>query len=91
MDNSESKNFNMLYQLGQFLKGSSATIGMTKVKDSCEKIQRYGKKENEDGSRQHNEELLLSQLTETIKQAKMEYAEGEAALRKFYEDQHAGM
>jgi len=31
-----------LSELGHFLKGSSATLGLTKVKDSCEKIQHYG-------------------------------------------------
>ncbi|KAK6405435.1 Phosphorelay intermediate protein, partial [Oleoguttula sp. CCFEE 5521] len=41
-ENLESKDLNALSQLGHFLKGSSATLGMTKVKDSCEKIQHYG-------------------------------------------------
>lgn len=36
--------------MGHFLKGSSATIGLVKIRDSCEKIQRYGKKENLDGT-----------------------------------------
>ena len=37
---SEAKNLTELSHLGHFLKGSSATLGFTKVKDECEKIQR---------------------------------------------------
>ncbi|KAH7040464.1 hpt domain-containing protein, partial [Microdochium trichocladiopsis] len=80
----EAKDLTELYRLGHFLKGSSATLGLAKVKDSCEKIQRFGKKENEDGSAQPDEELCLSRITETLAQVKTEYAEAEATLRKFY-------
>lgn len=37
---SKAKNLTELSHLGHFLKGSSATLGFTKVKDECEKIQR---------------------------------------------------
>ncbi|RYP65827.1 hypothetical protein DL769_006199 [Monosporascus sp. CRB-8-3] len=80
----KSKNLEELYKLGHFLKGSSATLGLTKVKDSCEKIQRYGKKENLDGSPQADEELCLSRITETLKEVKVEYAEAENTLKKFF-------
>lgn len=66
------------------MKGSSATLGLTKVKDSCEKIQRYGKKENVDGTPQKDEELCLSRITETLKAVKTEYAEAETTLKKFF-------
>ncbi|RYP14993.1 hypothetical protein DL765_005990 [Monosporascus sp. GIB2] len=80
----KSKNLEELYKLGHFLKGSSATLGLTKVKDSCEKIQRYGKKENLDGSPQTDEELCLSRITETLKEVKAEYADAESTLKKFF-------
>ncbi|RYP63597.1 hypothetical protein DL771_009205 [Monosporascus sp. 5C6A] len=80
----ESKNLEELSRLGHFLKGSSATLGLKKVKDSCEKIQRYGKKENLDGSPQIDEELCLSRITETLKEVKVEYAEAEKTLKKFF-------
>ncbi|RYO86286.1 hypothetical protein DL764_009025 [Monosporascus ibericus] len=80
----KSKNLEELYKLGHFLKGSSATLGLTKVKDSCEKIQRYGKMENLDGSPQTDEELCLYRITETLKEVKVEYAEAESTLKKFF-------
>ncbi|KAK8087014.1 hpt domain-containing protein [Apiospora phragmitis] len=80
----EGKNLDELSKLGHFLKGSSATLGLTKVKDSCEKIQRYGKKENEDGTPETDEELCLSRVTETMKSLRTEYSEAETTLRKFF-------
>ncbi|KAI1325870.1 hpt domain-containing protein [Xylariaceae sp. FL0255] len=80
----EARDLDELYRLGHFLKGSSATIGMTKVKDSCEKIQRYGKKENVDGSPEPDEELCLSRIRTTLGTVKTEYAEAEATLQTFF-------
>ncbi|KAI0378304.1 histidine-phosphotransfer domain, HPT domain-containing protein [Hypomontagnella monticulosa] len=80
----ESQNLDELYRLGHFLKGSSATLGLTKVKDSCEKIQRYGKKENLDGSPEKDEALCLSRITETLKTVKAEYADVEQTLKNFF-------
>jgi len=42
-----SKDLQSLSDKGHFLKGSSATLGFTKVKDECEKIQNWGKKKDE--------------------------------------------
>ncbi|KAI0018276.1 histidine-phosphotransfer domain, HPT domain-containing protein [Xylariomycetidae sp. FL0641] len=80
----ESKDLNELYKLGHFLKGSSATLGLTKVKDSCEKIQRYGKKENVDGTPETDEELCLSRIKETLGTVKTEYADVEQTLKNFF-------
>ncbi|KAI1646476.1 histidine-phosphotransfer domain, HPT domain-containing protein [Daldinia loculata] len=80
----EARNLDELYRLGHFLKGSSATLGLTKVKDSCEKIQRYGKKENLDGSPEKDETLCLSRITETLKTVKSEYADVELTLKNFF-------
>ncbi|KAH8677382.1 hpt domain-containing protein [Xylariales sp. PMI_506] len=80
----EEKNLEELSRLGHFLKGSSATLGLTKVKDSCEKIQRYGKKENEDGSPENDEEVCLKRITSTLPILKTEYQEAETALKNFF-------
>ncbi|KAK8007057.1 Nucleolar protein 6 [Apiospora arundinis] len=80
----EAKNLDELSELGHFLKGSSAILGLTKVTDSCEKIQRYGKKENEDGTPETDEELCLSRVTVALKSLKTEYSEAETVLRKFF-------
>ncbi|KAI2468254.1 histidine-phosphotransfer domain, HPT domain-containing protein [Annulohypoxylon bovei var. microspora] len=80
----DKRDLDELYRLGHFLKGSSATLGLTKVKDSCEKIQRYGKKENVDGTPETDETLCLSRITDTLKTVKAEYADVEKTLKKFF-------
>jgi len=71
--------------LGHFLKGSSATLGLTKVKDSCEKIQHYGQKKDEAGTEDEpDEEKCLEKVKETLVAVKEEYAEVEKVLKKFY-------
>lgn len=84
--NLESRDLAQLSSLGHFLKGSSATLGMTKVKDSCEKIQHLGAKKTADGSKDEpDEDKCLDSLKKIIKQAKDEFAEVERRLRQFYE------
>ncbi|KAI7095427.1 hypothetical protein KC343_g13688, partial [Hortaea werneckii] len=71
-----------------FLKGSSATLGLTKVKDSCEKIQHFGAHKDGTGEKEEPDaEKCLKNCKDTIKQAKAEFEEVEAALRKFYRDE----
>jgi len=81
----EDGNLSELSSLGHFLKGSSATLGLTKVKDSCEKIQHYGQKKDEAGTTDEPDETLcLERIKETLVVVKEEYEEVEKVLRKFY-------
>jgi len=74
-----------LSSLGHFLKGSSATLGLTKVKDSCEKIQHYGQQKDEAGTEDEpDKKKCLSRIQETLTAVKEEYAEVEKVLKKFY-------
>ncbi|KAL7787128.1 histidine phosphotransferase HPT1 [Trichoderma ceciliae] len=75
-----------LSELGHFLKGSSATLGLNKVRDGCEKIQRYGKQENLDGSPQPDTKVCLAKVEEALKAVKSDYEEVETGLRKFYKE-----
>lgn len=85
--NSEKKDLAQLSALGHFLKGSSATLGMTKVKESCEKIQHYGAHKDETGTRDEpDDEVCLKNLKAVIAQAKQEFKVVERQLRKFYHD-----
>ncbi|KAF2107242.1 signal transduction histidine kinase [Lophiotrema nucula] len=88
MDTSlEEKNLKTLSELGHFLKGSSATLGLTKVKDSCEKIQHYGQRKDETGTKDlASDDEALKKLAAAIKQAKTEFRDVEKVLRKFYHD-----
>jgi osomolarity two-component system phosphorelay intermediate protein YPD1 len=84
---SKDKNLKTLSELGHFLKGSSATLGLTKVKDSCEKIQHYGSLKDETGGKDIKEGEALDKLKPTIEQAKKEFEDVEKVLRKFYKDE----
>lgn len=81
----EEKDLEELSSLGHFLKGSSATLGLVRVRDGCERIQRYGKKENEDGSAEPDAELCLKRITQALSTIKTDYKEAEKSLRDFYE------
>jgi len=81
------KDLPQLSALGHFLKGSSATLGLTRVKDSCEKIQHFGARKDETGQLdEDDDELSLKRLGETITAAKQEFQDVEKVLRKFYHD-----
>jgi len=72
---------------GHFLKGSSATLGFTKIRDECEKIQNYGRKKDETGTNDEpDEEKLLRLIEEAVKEVKRAYKVVEALMKKFYND-----
>ncbi|KAH8906983.1 histidine-phosphotransfer domain, HPT domain-containing protein [Coniochaeta sp. PMI_546] len=79
-----NKDLAELSSLGHFLKGSSATLGFIKVKDSCQVIQQYGHKLNLDGSPEPDEQVCLAKITEALQAAKDDMAKLETMLRKFF-------
>jgi osomolarity two-component system phosphorelay intermediate protein YPD1 len=82
----EGKYLKELSELGHFLKGSSATLGLTKVKDSCEKIQHYGQLKDDAGTKDISEDKAQENLAKIIKQAKTEFTEVKEILKEFYQD-----
>lgn len=79
------KDLDELSSLGHFLKGSSATLGLTKVKDSCEKIQHYGQKKDDAGTGDEpDEEICLTRIGVTLKAVRAEYKEAKGVLTKFF-------
>ncbi|KAK9473441.1 signal transduction histidine kinase [Dipodascopsis tothii] len=83
-----SKNLDELSLLGHFLKGSSAALGLTLVKDSCEKIQHLGAKKDETGKDDvDDDELCLSRIQVTLEEVRKEYAESEKFLRRYFKDE----
>jgi osomolarity two-component system phosphorelay intermediate protein YPD1 len=81
----ESKNLKALSELGHFLKGSSATLGLVKVKDQCEKIQNLGARKDETGtSAQTDDEKSLAKIKEAIGKARTDYEMAKNALSKWY-------
>lgn len=82
----DAEDLEKLSELGHFLKGSSATLGLVKVRDGCEKIQRYGKQENLDGSPENDVKVCLEQIKKALTAVKSDYEEVETGLRNFYKD-----
>lgn len=82
---SADKNLGELSSLGHFLKGSSATLGLTNVKDACEKIQHLGAGKDEAGTvDEPDENVSLKNIDNTVQEVKVEYAKVERFLRRFY-------
>lgn len=83
---SEKKNLASLSSLGHYLKGSSAALGVTRVQESCEKIQHYGAMRDEDKNVDLSEEQALSLIRSTLARCKKQYAAADKWLRKFYNE-----
>lgn len=83
----KSKDLGQLSSLGHFLKGSSAALGLSHVKSSCEKIQHFGAKKDATGANSvEDEELCLKRIDATLNEVKKEYSEAQAYLRNYYKD-----
>lgn len=57
---------------------------MVHVQENCEEIQRYGKRENIDGTPELDEEVCLQRIRDTLKVLKINYEEVAKTLRKFF-------
>ncbi|KAF3911440.1 hypothetical protein ABW20_dc0104551 [Dactylellina cionopaga] len=78
------KDLDKLSALGHFLKGSSATLGIKNVRDSCEKIQHWGAKKDETGNKDISEEKALKYIKDIVPQMKKEYTEVETWLKQYF-------
>ncbi|KAI9824545.1 MAG: hypothetical protein M1832_001634 [Thelocarpon impressellum] len=85
-ENLERRDLAQLSSLGHFLKGSSATLGLTKVKDGCEKIQWYGLHKDGDGAHDEpSDDVCLDRIRATLSQVEEDYGEAEKVLREYYD------
>jgi osomolarity two-component system phosphorelay intermediate protein YPD1 len=81
----DEKDLPELSSLGHFLKGSSATLGLIKVKDGCEKIQHFGASMDETGTlAQPDEETSLRAIKKTLDEVVVAYRQVEKLLRRYY-------
>lgn len=80
----EEENLDELSSLGHFLKGSSATLGFNKIRDSCQVIQQYGHKLDLAGTPETDEKVCLEKITEALEAVRVDYADLEAELRVFF-------
>lgn len=81
----KTENLDELSKLGHFLKGSSATLGFTKVKDECEKIQHYGHNKNETGEvDEPDNNKCLRLIADSVAEAKRAYEIVNTLMKQFY-------
>ncbi len=73
-----------LSSLGHFLKGSSATLGFNKIRDSCQVIQQYGHRLNVDGTPEPDDKVCLTKIAEALAAAKSDTAELEKVMNQFF-------
>ena len=74
-----------LSSLGHLLKSSSATLGLTKIKDSCRNIQYYGLKKDETGVVDEPDDgKCLSRIKDSLMAIKGECDKVENILQKFF-------
>ncbi|KIK59389.1 hypothetical protein GYMLUDRAFT_678578 [Collybiopsis luxurians FD-317 M1] len=81
------KDLTKLSDLGHFLKGSSATLGVTRVQNSCEKIQRYGQLRDEEKGIDLDNKQALDLIAQLVTQVKSEYAAAEKWMRNWYKSE----
>jgi len=66
------------------LKGSSAALGLSRVQDSCEKIQHRGHLRDEEADKDLSDEEALQSIQKLLKQVKVDYREAQTWLTDFY-------
>jgi len=85
MDNAlAAKDLLELSKLGHFLKGSSATLGFTKIRDSCQVIQQYGSHLNIDGTTEPNDTICLAKIEDALSVVKVHATELQKTMDIFF-------
>lgn len=81
----QEKNLEELSSLGHFLKGSSATIGLVKIKEHCEKIQHYGAGKNAAGTGPATvgTDRLLQDIHKEVQQMQAAYERAKIVLGQY--------
>jgi len=83
MDN--NIDLDQLSALGHFLKGSSATLGLFKVRDACEKIQHWGAMKDETGNNDaDSKDDNLEKIKDIMPQMKKDYEAVETWLKDYF-------
>ncbi|PWI65218.1 hypothetical protein PCL_07268 [Purpureocillium lilacinum] len=80
----EAKELENLSQLAHFLRGSSATLGLVKIYDGCERIQLCVRAEKERSAELHSK-ICLNNIIQAVEMVKEQYQMVETVLRTYYE------
>lgn len=77
-----------LSRKGHFLKGSSAALGLNRVKASCEKMQHYGNRKRANGEGALSESEAMHRCKNLLNQLKEEQKLSKAWLERFYAERN---
>jgi len=80
----EKQDLAKLSDLGHFLKGSSAALGVTKVQATCETMQHYGKLKGEKGEGELDKEEAVKRIEALVARVRIEYAEAKEWFDAFF-------
>ncbi|KXN88151.1 Multistep phosphorelay regulator 1 [Leucoagaricus sp. SymC.cos] len=80
----KEKQLATLSDKGHFLKGSSAAIGLSMVRESCEEIQNYGNLRNKANEAAITREEALKLIGEVLTRVRVEYEEVKTWLEEFF-------
>lgn len=81
----KTRDLEKLSSLGHYLKGSSATLGLIKIKDACEAIQHLGARLDEPGQKQITDlQESLNRIQKKLDLLTTDYQSVEKTLRIFY-------
>jgi len=81
-----NKDLAKLSSLGHFLKGSSAALGVQKVKASCELMQNYGQLQDPETMKDITSEVALTKIGPLLSRVRIEYAAAETWLKDWFEN-----
>lgn len=81
----EPIDLNSLSQMGHYLKGSAASLGLYKIQEQCEKIQNYGLKKDFDGALNGREWDVA--INDALVQARIEFEKARHVLSEFYREE----
>lgn len=80
----KASDLNELSSLGHFLKGSSATLGFTKIQENCQIIQQYGHRLTTESTPENDEEVCLKKISEALEKAKVDTNELQNRMVDFF-------
>jgi len=80
----DASNLGELSSLGHFLKGSSATLGFNKIRDSCQVIQQYGHKLKVDGTAEPDEAVCLEKIADALRTVKVDTEALKEQMKEFF-------
>jgi HPt (histidine-containing phosphotransfer) domain-containing protein len=83
---SKAKDLKKLSELGHFLKGSSAALGIRKLQNTCEKMQHYGELRDEDKHSDLSSEQALKLIGGLLKGIKRDFSSAKKWFVAWYKE-----